>query len=341
MTPIGNTSNFAAMDIGSHTIRLLIADCTNKQIRPLCVERAITRLAHGFQTDHNLSATSTQQSIAVLIRYAEMLKHYQVSAAACGATGVIRQAANSGEFLQAIAEATGLQPVILSEGTEAVLSAKGALSALPAPRDLILCFDLGGGSTEFLLLDPKQTRPLWSASAFIGAATITERYLSADPPSEAALVEAHNAIRATIDSTLLNLQPFLRERHIPTGLLQVVGTAGTATTLAAMYLKMTHYQPHRVNGLVLAADWLSNLSDHLAKLPLAARRRLPGLEQGREDIILGGALIVGEILRHLQQPRLTVTDAGLLEGLLIQLIEQQYQLPQTLLTPLTWRWEKS
>ncbi len=126
--------------------------------------------------------------------------------------------------------------------------------------------------------------------------------------------------------------------------LRLVGTAGTVTTLAAMYLNMERYVPYRVNGLVLTKDWLSLTIESLAQMPLAQRRLIAGLEPGREDIILGGAVIVSEILSCFGQDRFIVTDAGLLEGLLIDLIEKESGLyggeAAGLRTGLTWRLQK-
>lgn len=341
MPTLDHDFNCASIDIGSHTVRLLIANCSAQRIRPLHVERSITRLAHGFQGQQDLDPERMRHSIEVLTKYVSLLQRYQVAAVTCGATGVVRRAANGADFLQAIEQSTGLHPVILTEETEAVLSAKGILSGLKAPQGLILTFDLGGGSTEFLLLDPAQPRPLWSTSVFIGAATLTAQHLTADPPPPSAMLAATASVNAALRSTWLELDALLAAEKASTALSRVVATAGTATTLAAMYLQLAHYQPQRINGLVLSTEWVAELVERLARLPLAARRKLPGLEQGREDIILGGALIVHEILRNLQQPRFTITDAGLLEGLLLQRVEQEYHLSETLLTPLTWQWEKS
>lgn len=341
MSPMARPFNYASIDIGSHTVRLLIAECTAQRLRPLRVERAITRLARDFREHRNLDRESMQHSISVLTDYAALLDRYRVKAVACGATGVVRRAANGTQFLQAIEQSTGLHAGILTEETEARLSAKGILSVLQAPRDLILAFDLGGGSTELLLLDPLQSRPLRTTSVAIGAATLTTRHLTADPPSPAALRAATAAVDNALDPILQELQAILAVQRAGAARSRVIATAGTATTLAAMYLQMTEYQPHRVNGLQLTRSWVADLVERLARLPLASRRQLPGLEDGREDVILGGALIIREILRLLQQERFTVTDAGLLEGLLLQLIEQDRRLPETLRTPLTWQWEKS
>lgn len=334
-------SNFASIDIGSHTIRLLIAFENEKgELRPLRVERRITRLAANFQEDGLLKDASMRESICALQEYAELLKLYEASDVACGATGVVRRAGNGSRFLQMAEEATGVRGAIIPEDREAFLSAKGVLSVLPSRGEHVLTFDLGGGSTEFLLLKTGRSDPLLSESAFIGAATVTERRLRGDPVEESSMVRAMEAIREELAPILLKIRRLLHEDGVDPSSLLTAGTAGTVTTLAAMRLKMEVYEPFRVNGLPLDSKWLTETIDLLARLPIGARRTLPGLEAGREDIILGGALIVREVLRGLGAERMTATDAGFLEGLLLDLIERKHGLPGGLSTALTWRLEK-
>lgn len=338
-------STFASIDIGSHTIRMIIARLEeNGRIRPLRFERRITRLARDFGGGEVLQPDRMSESMAALHEYAELLESHHVGAVACGATGVVRRARNNQDFLESVFERTGLRVSILSETSEAVLSARGILSVLEKPEGIILLFDLGGGSTEFLLVDTSRPEPLWSTSVFIGAATVTERHLTGDPPPPASVSRAVAAIADELKAPLAAVEGLLRSSSLapipePYPLL-VVGTAGTVTTLAAMYLKMTRYEPFRVNGLVLPESWLNEAVDHLARSSLASRREIAGLEPGREDIILGGALIVREILRSTGRDRLTVTDAGLLEGILLDLIENARGRPHPLVSPLTWQMQK-
>lgn len=343
-----NSAHFASIDIGSHTLRLLVASCkevgeaTDKKIllSPLCLERRITRLARGFQIEGMLKETGIRDSIRALKEYTELLKHYQVRSVTCGATGVIRRASNNTDFLKMILEETGLQVSIISESSEAFLSAKGVLSALAKPEHPVLIFDLGGSSTEFVLTDPKQPEPIFATSVFIGAATVTERCLQGDPPDEESIREARQAIRTALEPTLKTFSNRPDRPDLSPSRLQTVGTAGTITTLAAMHLEMDEYEAYRVNNLQLSETWLDQTIDRLAHLTLASRRKLPGLEEGREDIIFGGALIVREILHLLGEASLTVIDAGFLEGLLLDLIEKEYGVSSSLWSPLTWHWQK-
>lgn len=339
--PATTRPSYAAIDVGSHTIRLMIAQLRGQlELTPVHHGRAITRLAKNFQSGQQLSSASIEESLAVLKSYADLLCRYNVQAVACGATGVMRRAANSAEFQQMAKQATGLSLDVLSEKTEALLSAKGILSVLQSKAEILLLFDLGGSSTEFLLIDPRQTEPVWDTSVFVGASTLTERYLSADPvyshQVQTAAGVAQNAIEPVFDS----VAAYLRDRGKCLDQLQLVGTAGTVTTLAAMHLQMGHYDPRRVNGLELSQSWLQEITNQLQRLPLSDRRNIKGLEAGREDIILGGAIVVREIINGLHRDRLTVTDAGLLEGLLLNLVEKDRGMLHTpLQTPLTWNWQ--
>jgi exopolyphosphatase / guanosine-5'-triphosphate,3'-diphosphate pyrophosphatase len=331
-------SRFASVDIGSHTIRLLIARVEQGgQVLPVTIGRRITQLARNFSEGETLKTESIDASIAVLKEYASLIRRNRVKAVTCGATGVIRRARNADEFLRRVERETGILPSILSEEAEAFHAAKGILSGLPQKERFVLSFDLGGSSTELLLINTSHGASLWSTSIFIGAATITERLLRGDPPEIPAIAKASEAIRDALRPTLLQLEALLKDFNIPFHALQLVGTAGTVTTLAAMLLKMDVYEPSRINGMFLTEAWLTPVIDILSLMPRAERRRLAGLESGREGIILGGALIVRELLRGLQQSSLTVVDSGLLEGLALALIEKECGQPSGLSSSLTYR----
>jgi exopolyphosphatase/guanosine-5'-triphosphate,3'-diphosphate pyrophosphatase len=332
---------FAAIDIGSHTIRLMIAACRDRRILlPRCLERRVTRLARGFDHRACLEPASMHASITVLREYAELISRFGVSSIICGATGVVRRAHNGAAFLEAIAQETTISGTILSEEREATLSLKGILSGLPRRTRPVLAFDLGGSTTEFTLVLPDHPEPAWVTSLFIGAATVTTNTLAGDPPPQDAVPQAAEAVQQVLQPAFAQLIRRLGCLGLSLTELELVGTAGTVTTLAAMVLQMTEYRPYRVNGLRLETQWIADTVARLGRLPLAQRRKLPGLEKDREDIILGGALIVREILRGLQQEALVVTDAGLLEGLLLSSVESAFGWPESLTTPLTWRWQQ-
>jgi exopolyphosphatase / guanosine-5'-triphosphate,3'-diphosphate pyrophosphatase len=334
---------FAGFDIGSHTTRMLIARKNGTQLVPVRTERRVTRLAQDFQQADAITEKAQRRNISAMKEFKSILREFKVGKISCGATGVVRRAKNSSAVLDRISAETGIECNILSEETEAVLSAKGILSALPETGSDLLTFDIGGGSTEFVLMGMET--PIRNASRPIGAATLTEAHLKADPPCAEAVERAALSVRSEIISAKEQLYENLNKTGIMPSLgLQLIGTAGTVTTLAAMYIRMEHYVPYRVNGVVLTKEWLSHTIESLAQMSLAQRRLIGGLEPGREDIILGGAVIVSEILSCFGRERFVVTDAGLLEGLLIELVEKESELSgggvPCLRTGLTWRLQK-
>ncbi len=334
--------NFAAIDIGSHTTRMIIARKDGNELSPIFNIRRVTRLAQGFQDSNIISDPAQDRNISALNEFTQILRHYEVQRVACGATGVVRRAGNSQAVVRRIKEETGIGVEILSEEKEAFLSAKGMLSFLPKTQMDIVSFDIGGGSTEFLLVTAKDGKPAWSTSVPVGAAIVTERFLSADPPGKGAAAEAASRVAEKVLSAKEEMWATLSKAGIIplSGNLQVAGTAGTVSTLAAINLKMATYVPYRINGLVLKKGWIADFVRSLAEMTLAERRLIPGLEPGREDIILGGAIIVSEILSAFGAEDLVVTDAGLLEGLLLELAENVSDIPQALTTDLTWRIQK-
>jgi exopolyphosphatase/guanosine-5'-triphosphate,3'-diphosphate pyrophosphatase len=337
---------FAAVDIGSHTTRMLVVKKHGTRLTPLCTQRIVTRLAQNFQECGEITDEAQKRNISALKEYSSILRRLRVGKIACGATGVVRQAKNSRALIDRIAAETGVECKILSEQTEAVLSAKGILSVLPEPEGDLLTFDIGGGSTEFLLAVSAPGAPVATASRPIGAATLTEAYLRADPPGAEAVARAALAAGNEIMSAKEQIYENLRCAGImpSAGGLRLVGTAGTVTTLAAMNIKMDRYVSYRVNGLVLTGEWLCATTASMAQMPLVQRRLIAGLEPGREDIILGGAVIVSEILSCFGRDSFIVTDAGLLEGILLDSIEKESGLrdgdESGLRTVLTWRPQK-
>ena len=334
MTDLSERPSFAAVDLGSHTVRLLVVKPgEGDRLVPVCMERRVTRLAAGFQDGETLKDAPMGETLKAMREYAGIMAAHGVRGVACGATGVVRKARNGREFLELVRSETGIGGVILSEDDEAFLSAKGILCVLPPHVGFDLFFDLGGSSTEFFLSRSGDSEPPWSTSVFIGAATLTERFFPTAPADSRAIEPAAAFARDALAETL----NVIRERlaQTPPVPLRVVGTAGTVTTLAAMHLKMDPYVPFRVNGQELSRDWINGTVERLSRLSLDERRTIVGLEPGREDIILGGAVIVREILNGLDRDGLIVTDGGLLEGILLDLLDREAGRPRSSASPLT------
>lgn len=308
------------MDIGSLTIRLAIAEIGADwpNLRLIHTKREITHLGQGLVRSGSLTPEAMARSLAVLAEFNQDLQRYEVAAARAVATQAVRQARNRPAFLEQIYQQTGLRVEVLSPEQEARLSLAGVLSVLTPAEDNrpVVVFDVGGGSTEWALLLPGESPRFTSLP--MGASTLTQRYLASDSPSNADLA----ALRTRIQRHLSRLaETFFPESGLKAR-PRLVGTAGTVTTLGAMFLGMRIYQPQKINNLVLTRSTVDRLAGQMAALTEAERAALPGLEPGKAGVIVAGALIIQEILEFFQQACLTVIDAGLLEGVLLQIAKE-------------------
>jgi len=301
----------ASVDIGSNTLRLLIAEArTSAALTPIRLERRITRLGERFLPARILQPPAMARSIAALREFAQLMAENGVQDYLAAATAVVREAGNGAEFLYRVEEEAGLRVRLLSGTEEAELALRGAASVTAGGETPVALFDIGGGSTEVIRQGAGEGSVVESVSLPIGVVHLTETFLREDPPGLEACARLAGHVRA-----ILAAVSFVA----PMDRLLWVGTAGTVTTLAAMYLELQHYDPDRINGVVLERPWLADLCNRLAGTPVAARRGIVGLEPGREDIILAGALVTLEFMETFGFSRVTVSDAGLLEGLFLEL----------------------
>ena len=310
---------FASIDVGSNTIRLLIAEPeVSAPIRPLHVERRITRLGEGFLPDRILQPKAMDRSIAALKEFVELMGHNGVSDYSAGATAVVREASNGSNFLDLVRKETGLGVRVLSGTEEARLSLLGVASVITNKESAMVVFDIGGGSTELIWQGQGDSSDIESFSLAVGVVHLTETFLQGDPPGHEPCVQVREYV-----STVLRELSFHQNSHDSLW----VGTAGTVTTLASMWYEMAEYDPEKINGTVLQRAWLADLCAQLAEMKLTERRKLTGLEPGREDIILAGALVTLEMTEVFGFSRFTVSDAGLLEGLFLDLCRSVSSFP--------------
>ena len=301
----------ASIDVGSNTIRLLISEPSIfGSLRPIQVERRITRLGEHFLPHRTLQPQAIERSIAALEEFADLMHLRGVSKYLAGATAVVREASNGRRFIDEVQARTGLRVRLLTGSEEAKLSFLGVASVIPSTEEPMAVFDIGGGSTELVWKPAGEGYSVESNSLPVGVVHLTEVFLSEDPPGSEACAE----LRQYVSNLLAGLTFSERE-----DISLWVGTAGTVTTLASMWFKMQEYDPDKINGTVLDRTWLAGLCDDLAQMEIAQRTGLPGLESGREDIILAGGLVTLELMDTFGFSQFTVSDAGLLEGLFMDL----------------------
>lgn len=301
----------ACIDLGSNTVRLLVADVAPGGAAWATVEQAqeVTRLAEGLASSGRLSGVAMARTGAAVARYVARARAAGATRVDVVATSAVREASNGREFAAALAETTGAEVRVITGAEEARLTLRGVLHGLEAVSVPQVVFDIGGGSTEFILA--RTATVVAAASLRLGVVPLAERYPFPGPVDAG----AYAAMAREIGEQLA--------RELPAAIRgcrggRLVGTAGTVTTLAALDLGLSRYDPARVQGHRLSRGAVGALLARLAALDVAGRGRLPCLEPGRADLIVAGVAIVAETMACLDAGELVVSDHGLREGLLLR-----------------------
>ncbi len=311
----------AAIDVGTNTVLLLVAERREDGIAPLVERAEITRLGRGVDATGRLDPAAIAETVRVLAGYAAEARALGAGAIACVATSAARDAANGAEFFEATRAAAGIVPEIISGDEEARLVWRsawrdfGGLAGLPGAAGplgspagpALAVLDVGGGSTEVSFGDGPA--PRGRRSLQVGAVRLTERHVREDRLSPATLA----ALRAAAREALAPLDAMDGLGGLPGA--RLVGVAGTVTTLAAVVQALPAYDAERVHGSTLGLDEVEVLVERLAALTVAERAALPGMEPKRADVIVAGAVVVAEATRRLGFDRLTVSDRGVRWGL--------------------------
>lgn len=291
----------AAIDIGTNSVLLLIAEARPDGAVPLVERATITRLGQGVDKTRRLAPEAMERTLACLERYAEELRAFAPEETFVVGTSAMRDAEGGADFRERAAAILGVTPGVASGDEEAELTFIGALSGLSV-RGEVLVFDVGGGSTE-IITGEAFGAPRDKISLDIGSVRLTERHVHSDPPS----VEDIERVREDVRSALRGV-PFQ-----PSG--QVVGVAGTVTTLAAFARQIVPYDGGRVHGLALPASEVERAARELASLTLEQRRGSPAIDPKRADVIVAGAVLVDELLRFCGAQTMIVSDRGVRWGL--------------------------
>ena len=259
-----------------------------------------------------------RRTLEALAAFADLLRHEGVEKIFAVGTGVLREAKNGKAFLEKVWKQTGLLLRIVSGEEEAGLMLKGVLGSLQEKTSSRIIADVGGWSTELVWVEGREPRKMQSVP--IGTVALTERFLRKDPPPQ----EDLESLAAWTKGVLGEFRKaFEREGLRVEGLHpQLVGTAGTMTTLAAIDQGLTVYAPEKITGHRISRSTLEKIYFHLRSIPIEERREVPGLEKGREDLIIAGAVVALNLLEVFGLKALMVVDSGLLEGILLDGLER-------------------
>ncbi len=290
-----------AIDVGTNSTRLLIAEITDGHLRELRRELHVTRLGDGVDARGTLATSAIDRVLAVLARYQQIAASEGATRVRAIATSAVRDAANGTAFLERVRQTTGFEAALLSGDQEAIMTVAGVLSGRPGQRGRLLVVDVGGGSTEIALVEDGAL--LRSVSLPAGCVRATERWLAPGPISADAVARARAELRELI----------ARDAHGLHG-DHVVAVAGTAITAAAIDLGITGDDDRPTDRHVVSADLIERLVMTLSPLPLEERQRVLGLAPVRAPVIVGGLIVLAEVLRHVGATSFTVSVRDILHG---------------------------
>ena len=314
----------AAIDCGTNSLRLLIAEADGDRTRDVVRTMRIVRLGEDVDRTGRLSGAALARADAALTEYRAMIDAADVASVRMVATSAVRDAANREEFDAMVEWVLGRRADVLTGIEEAELSFSGACAGLvdagapcPArPSARVVMADVGGGSTELVRGDPGSARVECAVSLDVGSVRMTERHVRCDPPArrEIAAIEADvrtalNASGFEVAGDAAGADPGHR----------LVGVAGTVTTVAAVALGLDRYDSARIHGSVLTRNVIDRAVGELLGLDRSRRAARAVIHPGRVDVIAAGAVILRTLMAHLQAETLTVSEHDILDGIVLGL----------------------
>lgn len=282
----------AAIDCGTNSIRLLIAEKTSpsEPLRDLIREMRIVRLGQGVDKTGMLAPQAIERTLEATREYKQMIDEYGVTRIRFVATSASRDASNRDVFVDGVREILGVEPEVIPGHEEAALSFAGALSSVPVHcARPALVVDIGGGSTELVLGTDTVEQ---SISLNVGSVRVTEKFLADADPGTGTPLDARVAASDWIDSQLDRAEEQVDLRRVGT----LVGVAGTVTTVTAQALGLTSYQPERIDGAALNVEEHQEAIEFFVNEPVAVKAELGFMPPGREDVIAAGALVWERII---------------------------------------------
>lgn len=304
---------YAAIDIGTVTCRMLVADVSaaadgSPLVEPLLKEYAVTNLGEGVDATHRLSQAALARVAEAIDGFATKIRELDVRGdlmenTLVMATSASRDADNSGEFA-ALMEERGFKLNVISGGTEAMMSFMGASSAFAGENVAVV--DVGGGSTE-VSVGVAGEEPTFSHSFDVGCRRVTERFWDGYPPSSEALAIARGWIR----------EQFATIAVAADGPFRMLAVAGTATSAVSIRERMQVYDSARVHGSVVTAAELREICDALASMTLDELQHVVGLDPRRAPVIVAGMVILEEVMSALGVDSFTASESDILEGMIM------------------------
>lgn len=314
-----DAGHYAALDLGTNNCRLLIARPQGGGFAVIDAFSRIVRLGEGLATTGKLSDAAIERTLAALRVCADKLKRRNVTLARSVATQACRQASNGGAFIERVYRETGIALDIITAEEEARLAVLGCHALLEPGDGPALVFDIGGGSTELVLVDSKAPVPHildWHSAPW-GVVSLSEATGQSKAVDADARAAAYADMRARVQESFA---PFVARLRTSKGTRRLLGTSGTVTTLASVHLGLASYDRSAVDGLIVPSAAMRAVSEKIARMSVKERAQVPCIGNERADLVVAGCAILETILDIWPAERLGIADRGIREGILRRLI---------------------
>ncbi|RZF63611.1 Ppx/GppA family phosphatase [Sphingomonas populi] len=308
--------HYAALDLGTNNCRLLIVRPQGAGFAVIDAFSRIVRLGEGLASSGRLSDAAIERTVAALKICSDKLRRRNVTLSRAVATEACRRAANGADFIARAYAETGIHLDIITAEEEARLAVLGCHALIEPGDGPALVFDIGGGSTELVLVDTRGPNPVvldWHSAPW-GVVSLTESLGHGDGAD--GRLAAYARMRAAVAESFAGFARRLPRVERP----RLLGTSGTVTTLASVHLELSHYDRAAVDGLIVPAASMRKISSDLSRMSLAERAQLPCIGNERADLVVAGCAILETILDLWPAERLGVADRGIREGILRRLM---------------------
>ena len=309
---------YGALDLGTNNCRLLIARPNDSGFTVVDAFSRIVRLGEGLGQSGRLSDDAMDRAIGALTVCADKLKRRNVSLSRSVATEACRRAVNGRDFAERVRRETGVVLEIIAPEEEARLAVLGCHKLLEPGEGPALIFDIGGGSTELVLVDHGELSPRirawWSAPWGVVSLTESEGRAAIEGPER---VAAYGRMRARARNSFAK---FVEMLPADKGDIALLGTSGTVTTLASVHLELPSYDRRAVDGLQVPVEAMRRISANIAEMDFAGRAALPCIGPERADLVVAGCAILEAILDIWPAAQLGIADRGIREGILRSLM---------------------
>ncbi|HWN95213.1 MAG TPA: hypothetical protein VNT99_09280 [Methylomirabilota bacterium] len=297
----------AVIDVGTNSVKLLVADVQGHSVVPIFEESEQTRLGRGFYETHHLQRDAIAHTASVAAQFAEIARANDAVSLRVIATSAARDARNQQELLDAIKTASGLDVEVISGAQEADLVYRGVRSDPNLASQRLLILDVGGGSSEFMIGESEH--PEFTHSFPLGSVRLLEYLRPSDPPAPVELLQCRAHLRAFFAEHVHKiLDPALVKERVR---VRLIGTGGAATILARMEYALDKYRRDEIEGAVITLASVRNWMQKLWSMPLAERRTITGLPKKRADVILTGMAIYEAVLQECGFTELRASTRGL------------------------------